>query len=112
MFDFLEKITSFACLFGSGLNCIFHWQAHFLILSKSSLNFFADLYLYPELLKKGKHHLQKLNTLMLFHQEDYLCKLKMKGSNTDSYGTPEFIFFSQTFDHVMLLFVHDYQDNL
>ena len=23
--DFQEKITSFACLLGPGLNCIFHW---------------------------------------------------------------------------------------
>ena len=32
-FDFQEKITSFACLFGSGLNSIFHGSAHWSIFS-------------------------------------------------------------------------------
>ena len=30
------KVTSCACLDGSGLELIFHWKAHFFILSKSS----------------------------------------------------------------------------
>ena len=43
LFLFLEKITSFACLLGPGLNCIFHWKAHLLIFSKLEFNSFADM---------------------------------------------------------------------
>ena len=40
---FLEKITSFACLLGSGLNCIFHWKTHLQNFPKSEFNYFADI---------------------------------------------------------------------
>ena len=40
-----EKITSFACLLGSGLDCIFRWYAHWLIFSKSLLSSFTDLFI-------------------------------------------------------------------
>ena len=42
-FVFLEKITLFACLLGSGLNCNFHWKTHLLVFSKSEFNSFADI---------------------------------------------------------------------
>ena len=32
------KITSFACLLGSGLKLIFHWKTHLLIFFRSSFN--------------------------------------------------------------------------
>ena len=38
---FLEKITSWACLFKSGLNDIFHWCAHSAIFCKSLFNPYA-----------------------------------------------------------------------
>ena len=37
-FSFLEKITSWACLLGSGLKLIFHWKAHCFILERSLLS--------------------------------------------------------------------------
>ena len=40
-----EKITSWACLLGSGLKLIFHWKAQLFILFKSSFKFFTDKYL-------------------------------------------------------------------
>ena len=43
--DFREKITLFACLLGSGLNCIFHWYAQWLTFSESQLSSFADLFI-------------------------------------------------------------------
>ena len=43
LFIFLEKISSFAYLLESGLNCIFHWKAHLPIFSKSEFNSFADI---------------------------------------------------------------------
>ena len=46
--DFREKITLFACLLGSGLNCIFHWYAQLLTFSKSQLSSFTDLFIFLE----------------------------------------------------------------
>ena len=43
VFCFVEKTASFACLLGSGLNCIFHWKAHLLFFSKSKFNSFTDV---------------------------------------------------------------------
>ena len=42
---FLLKITSWACLLGSGLKLIFHWYAQLLIFTKSSFNSFLVLLL-------------------------------------------------------------------
>ena len=42
-FCFLEKITSFPCLLGLGLNYIFHWKAHLLVFPKSEFDSFADI---------------------------------------------------------------------
>ena len=40
-------------------------------------------------------------------------KIKNKrGPNIDPSGTPEFIFTNPTFDHLILLFLYDYEDNL
>ena len=39
---FLEKITSWACFLGSGLNDVFHWWAQLEIFSKSLFNWSAD----------------------------------------------------------------------
>ena len=41
---FLEKTTSVACLFGSGLKDIFHWYAHFSITLKSKLRSWNDIF--------------------------------------------------------------------
>ena len=53
--DFMEKETSLACLFGSGLNYIFHWNAHSLIIDKSLLMIFWDEFLSKTLEKKDDH---------------------------------------------------------
>ena len=42
LLSFLEKITSCACLLGSGLKLIFHWNVHLFIFFRSSFKFFAD----------------------------------------------------------------------
>ena len=38
------KITSWACLLGSGLKLIFHWKAHLLIFFRSSFNSLAEAF--------------------------------------------------------------------
>ena len=42
LLGFLEKITSCACLLGSGLKLIFYWNAYLFIFFRSSFKFFAD----------------------------------------------------------------------
>ena len=37
-FSFLEKITSWACMLGSGLKLMFHWKARSFILDRSLLS--------------------------------------------------------------------------
>ena len=41
LLSFLEKITSRACLLGSGLKLIFYWNAYLFIFFRSSFKFFA-----------------------------------------------------------------------
>ena len=40
-----EKIIAWECLFGSGLNLIFHWRAQLSILFKLTFKFLADKFL-------------------------------------------------------------------
>ena len=44
-FDFRLKMISRACLLVSGLKFIFHWKAELLILAKSLLSSFADVFM-------------------------------------------------------------------
>ena len=37
--------TFIACLSRSGLNCVFHWKAHWLIVLKSVLSSVTDLFI-------------------------------------------------------------------
>ena len=55
LFEFVEKITSFACSFGSGTTQTFQWKDYSLIYSKSELIIF-QIYLYHKLLRKEKYH--------------------------------------------------------
>ena len=44
-FNFQLKMTSWACLIVSGLKFIFHWVAQLLILSKTLLRLFAEVWM-------------------------------------------------------------------
>ena len=43
LFLLQENITSTVCLFTSGLNCIFHWTAHWLIRLRSLFKTVAEV---------------------------------------------------------------------
>ena len=90
MFDF--KITLFVYLLGSGLNCIFHWNAHLLIFCKPEFNFFIDVPI-SRIFKKREVSLANLLHVNGIPSERSLIKLKYKiDPNTDPCGTLEFIF--------------------
>ena len=96
---FLEKITSFACLLGSGLNCIFHRKTHLLIFSKSEFNCFADISISQTFEKK------EVSSAKIPSGRSFMKIQTKRGPNTDPCGTPNF-------SHLILLFVYDYADNL
>ena len=83
---FFEKITSCACLFGSGLNCIFHWKAQSLTFCKSLFSSSCEVSLLKTL-EKGMCHLQKFYKLIECYLADQLCILKIL---VDRVQTPEF----------------------
>ena len=112
LFAFLEKITSFVYFLGSGFSCIFHWKAYLLIFSKSEFNSFADISISWSF-DKRKVLSAKVYILMLFHQEDHSWKSKIEEVLILTLLVLQSLFFSnQKFNYLMLLFVHDYQDNL
>ena len=104
-------MTSLACLLGSGLKCIFHWNAHLIIfLSQGLVSLWICLY--QVLLKKEKYHWQKFYILMLFHQADRLCKLKTKEALTLIFVDFQNLFPSTHMsDHLKQPIVYDFQDN-
>ena len=88
-----EKIILFACFLGSGLNCIFHWKAHWFIFSKSVYIKFCKIYFMSRTFEKTIDQQQKFYTLILFRQADHLYESEMKEILiTDPCGTPELIF--------------------
>ena len=97
LFDFWEKITSFACFFGSWVNCIFHWYAQFLIISKSEFRVFWE-FLVSMIFEKSEVLSAKILHIdtILFGKLFIYIKNK-RGPNTDPWGTPEFLFLQSQF---------------
>ena len=110
-FDFLEKITSFVCLLESGLICIFYWKAHFLIFSWPEFNSFADISISWTFEKREVSSAKILN-IDVISSGTHLWKSKIKEALILTHVVPQNLFFStQIFNHIRLLFVHDYEGN-
>ena len=86
-----------ACLLGSGLNNIFHWKAHLLILFKSLLNSVSEKFrLY--LLKKSdvsSANILHIDSIPLGKSLIYIKN--RRGPNTKPFGTAVCIFFQEEF---------------
>ena len=92
LFDFREKITSFACFFGLGLNCIFHRYPQFLIIYKSEFKVFWK-FLVSMIFEKSEVLSAKiLHIDIILSGKSFIYIKKKRGPNTDPWGTPEFIF--------------------
>ena len=97
LFDFREKITSFACFFGSGLNYIFHLYTQFLIISKSDFRVFWE-FLVSMIFEKREVPPAKILRIYITPSGKWLIYIKNKrGNNTEPWGTPEFIFHESEF---------------
>ena len=97
LFDFREKITSFACFFGSRLNYIFHWYAQFLIISQSEFRAFWE-FLVLRIFEKSEVSSAKIWHIDIISSGKSFIYIKNKREpNTDPWGTPEFIFLQSEF---------------
>ena len=94
LFDFREKITSFACFFGSGLNCIFHWYTQFLIISKSEFRVFWEFLVLMIFEKSEASSAMILHIDIIPSGNSFIYIKNKRGPNTDPWGTPEFIYLS------------------
>ena len=86
---FFEKYTFFACLFGSGLNCIFHWKAQLLIICRSLLNSLCDLYLSKAYEKRDVSSAKNLQVDWMLSGKSLIYRNRNKrGPSTEACGTP------------------------
>ena len=92
---FLEKVTSCACLFGSGLNCIFHWKTQPISFCKSLFSSSCEMSLLKTWGKNIKNVGKKecvicknfTSWLNVFWQIIYIKNIS--GPSTDRWGTQD-----------------------
>ena len=75
---FFEKTTSCACLFGSGLNCIFHWKAQSLTFCKSLFSSSCEVSCWT----------CKVDQMLSGKSLMYIKNIS--GSSAEPWGTPDF----------------------
>ena len=86
---FLEKITSCACLFGSGLNCIFHWKAQSLTFCKSLFSSSCEVSLLKTWEKRNMSSVKILQADWMLSGKSFMYIKKISGPRTDPWGTPD-----------------------
>ena len=84
-----EKVISFACLLGSGLNYIFHWWAQWL---KSVLNSVTDLFMSETFEKRDVSSAKILHIDIILSGISFIQIRNKRGPSTDPCGTQELIF--------------------
>ena len=85
---FLLKITSWACLLGSGLNLIFLWKAQLLIFVKSLFKSFAVAFILWITKKRGVSSANNLGFEVKPSDKSLIWIRKNHGSRIDPWGTP------------------------
>ena len=88
LLSFLEKITSCACLLGSGLKLIFHWNAHLFIFFRSSFKFFADKVISWTTEKKEASSANSLGFETKLSERSLINIKEKRGTRIDPWGTP------------------------
>ena len=97
-------VTLFACL-----NYIFYCKAHLLIFSKSEFHSFADVSISWTFGKRESSSVKTLHIDVIPSGRSFLI-IKIKEVLILTLLVLQSSFFSnQTFDHLIILFVHDYQ---
>ena len=97
LFDFREKITSFSCFFGSGLNYILHWYARFLVISKSEFRVFWEFLVSMIFEKIQVSSATILHIDIIPSGKSFIYIKNKRGPYTDPRGTPEFAFLHTEF---------------
>ena len=85
---FWEKITCMACLFLSGLNCIFHWYAHWDIISRSLFNWVAATSFSYTTVNKEVSSAKSRASELTFSTRSLMYTRKNRGPRTEPWGTP------------------------
>ena len=80
---FLEKYSSLACLFRSGLNCILHWKAQFFINSKSLFKVAQETCLSKTLKKREVSSANILQLDSMLSGKSFMYTKKNRGPSTD-----------------------------
>ena len=107
VFDFREKITLFASVFGSRLNCIFHWYAQFLTISKSEFRIFWE-FLVSMIFEKSELSSAKiLHIDIILSGKSFIYTKNKRGPNTDLWVYQNLFFSNLNFDHLKQPFVFD-----
>ena len=89
LLSFLEKITSSACLLGSGLILIFHWNAHLFIFFRSSSKFFADKVISCITENREVSWANSLGFEIKLSESSLINIKKTRGLGIDPWGTPD-----------------------
>ena len=85
---FLEKITSWACLFKSGLNYIFHWWTHSAIFCKSLFYSYASVLASWIMQNSDVSSMNNLTVDMISTDRSLIKIRKKRGPEIDPCGTP------------------------
>ena len=83
-----KKITSSACLLGSGLKLIFHWNAHLFIFFRSSFKFFADKVISWTTENREVSSANSLGFEIKLSERSLINIKKKRGPRIDPWGTP------------------------
>ena len=86
---FLEKITYCACLFGSELNCIFHWKAQSLTFCRSLFSSSCEVSLLKKWEKRDVSSAKILQADWMLSGKSFMYIKNISGSSTDPWGTPD-----------------------
>ena len=86
LLSFLEKISSCACLLGSGLKLIFHWNSHLFIFFRSSFKFFADNVI--SWTTENREISSALGFEIKLSERSLINIKKKRGTIMDPWGTP------------------------
>ena len=83
-----EKITSWACLLGSGLKLIFHWNAQLLILLKSLFKWLAEILTFCTMEKRDVSSTKSLSVVDRSSDRSLMQIKNNSGPSMEPWGTP------------------------
>ena len=83
-----EKIASWACLLGSGLKLIFHWNAQLLIFLKSLIKWLTEVLTLCTMKKRDLSSAQRLAVVDRSSDSSLMSIKNNSGPSMEPWGTP------------------------